>query len=470
MPAARVDAGVLSGDAELAGRAANGDQAAFEELFRRHVQAAWRFAQAVTTGREEAERAVEQAYIRVLRVVRRGRSGAAGQFHPYLLAAVHRTALDALRGAGPSGEAGVWSTAGTAAPGDGTDQVAPQVLRQAFGSLPQRWRAALWLIDVEGMAPGGVAPILGVSATVTTALVGRARSGLAHRFDLAGCGLGLPDVPATLREQISPLPAGLAQASLVRWKQAMAKDRHHVVAAPGWLADRAQRPLAVGAAGLLALGLIGLGVIGQQGGFGGGAGGSPLAVPLGNHQFNGPPGASLDLAGSVRLLSGPDGLAGALFDGTGLAGTAVFIGSISGSSVINPNGASSLLASGPGGGLSGGGGGLPGGAGGLPPSGQGAGVTVSVGGANACLQSGGSCNGAGAGPVQVGSPPSTSTPGVGVTVPGRPPITVPVPPVTAPPVTRPPVTLPHVTLPPTTLPPTTLPHVTLPPTTLPHIP
>src|ERR1700736_818570 len=90
-------------DSDLADRAARGHQEAFEELYRRHVQPAWRMAQAVTTSWGDAERATRAAFIRVLRLVRRGRPAAAEQFRPYLLAAVYRNGLS---GQGERGQGG----------------------------------------------------------------------------------------------------------------------------------------------------------------------------------------------------------------------------------------------------------------------------------------------------------------------------------------------------------------------------
>ncbi|MFP5318215.1 MAG: hypothetical protein ACLGI2_07960, partial [Acidimicrobiia bacterium] len=49
-------------DASLATRAGAGDLAAFAELYRRHVDAAWRVALAVTTNPDDAADAVSDAF------------------------------------------------------------------------------------------------------------------------------------------------------------------------------------------------------------------------------------------------------------------------------------------------------------------------------------------------------------------------------------------------------------------------
>src|SRR5437660_8332194 len=87
-------------DVELAARAATGDEAAFSELYRRNVAAAWRVAQAVTTKRDDASDAVGAAFVRVLQALGRSRLSSPEHFRPYLLATTRRSAVDLLRKAG----------------------------------------------------------------------------------------------------------------------------------------------------------------------------------------------------------------------------------------------------------------------------------------------------------------------------------------------------------------------------------
>ena len=53
-----------------------------------------------------------------------------------------------------------------------------QLIARAFTSLPQRWRAVLWQVEVEGERPAVVAPHFGLSPNATAALARRARQGL----------------------------------------------------------------------------------------------------------------------------------------------------------------------------------------------------------------------------------------------------------------------------------------------------
>ncbi|MFP3686343.1 hypothetical protein SB847_21820, partial [Bacillus sp. SIMBA_026] len=57
-----------------------------------------------------------------------------------------------------------------------------QTVAKAFRSLPERWQAVLWYLDVERMKPAAVAPILGLSPNAVSALALRAREGLRREY------------------------------------------------------------------------------------------------------------------------------------------------------------------------------------------------------------------------------------------------------------------------------------------------
>jgi len=52
----------------------------------------------------------------------------------------------------------------------------------AFAGLPERWQAVLWYVEVEGMSPPEVAPLLGLTANGVSALAYRAREGLRQAY------------------------------------------------------------------------------------------------------------------------------------------------------------------------------------------------------------------------------------------------------------------------------------------------
>ena len=80
---------------ELVDRAMDGDTHAYEELVRMHQQIAMRTAWLVTRNTAEAEDAVQEAFVKAYRALRRFREGAA--FRPWLLAIVTNEARNRRR-------------------------------------------------------------------------------------------------------------------------------------------------------------------------------------------------------------------------------------------------------------------------------------------------------------------------------------------------------------------------------------
>jgi RNA polymerase sigma factor (sigma-70 family) len=80
---------------ELVGRARDGDVEAYEDLVRMHQQVAMRTAWLVTRNATEAEDAVQEAFVKAYRALRRFREGAA--FRPWLLAIVTNEARNRRR-------------------------------------------------------------------------------------------------------------------------------------------------------------------------------------------------------------------------------------------------------------------------------------------------------------------------------------------------------------------------------------
>jgi len=256
-------------DAALAGRAGAGDLEAFGELYRRHVDAAWRVALAVTTNPDDAADAVSDAFTRVFQALP-DRLHAADHFLPYLLAAVRNAAIDVLRRGGRQqstemGEEHDWPALGGGPADLMLADVDAALVASAFRSLPERWRSVLWLTEVERIPARDAATLLGVSPNGVAQLAVRARAGLRARYlqahlgqndvrmrcrdtvhrlgayaagglaprdiskvdqHLAGCDTcrarltELEDLAPALRRSVLPLPAGLAALALARWEVA----------------------------------------------------------------------------------------------------------------------------------------------------------------------------------------------------------------------------------------------------------
>ncbi|WP_049557722.1 sigma factor, partial [Nonomuraea sp. SBT364] len=161
-----MSAEISQSDADLLQAVRSGDATAYGRLYERHVAAARVLARRLVP-EEEAEDVVAEAFTRVLDVVGRG-DGPEAAFRTHLLTVVRRTVDHRMRlSAEPEPPAGEPERA---------------LIALAYLSLPERWRAALWHIEVEGARPAEVAPLLGLSANGAAALAYRAREGLRQAY------------------------------------------------------------------------------------------------------------------------------------------------------------------------------------------------------------------------------------------------------------------------------------------------
>ena len=232
-------------DAQLVLRAQDGDRAAFTELFRRHAAPAWRLALAVGGSPDIAAPSVAKGFtLTLVRLQRRTTSLAVPFRH-----LVTRT----------SGEIAATASRRDDSPAD----PAPNDLAEAFLTLPERWRAALWLTLVEGGTAAQVAPIVGLSEEGTASLVDRAETGLRSRY-ARSTPLGaflLRDLDAAkphLRALALPVPLALEGDAVVQWEtwqQTMAKDERHGLATVLPMRPWAERAISAAAAAVFAAGI-----------------------------------------------------------------------------------------------------------------------------------------------------------------------------------------------------------------------
>lgn len=259
---ASATASALGAEVDLVRQAARGNAESFEELYRRHSQPAWRLAQAVAVDRDGAIGAVGEGFGRSLRSLRRQSRLDSETYRPLLLAAVYKAAVDHVH----SHSAPTPPFAARSLPkgkGAHTKGANSALVDAAFRSLPERWRAAVWLADAESMDADRIAPILGVSAAVATQLITRGRRGLAGRFTQAR--RPEPDhLGSALRAVEVAVPASLADEAVARWRALVTDPSARFAPLTGWMNDRAVRPLWVSVGGLMGLGLIGLGIVGQN--------------------------------------------------------------------------------------------------------------------------------------------------------------------------------------------------------------
>lgn len=293
-------------DADLVTAARAGATQAFEELYRRHAEAAWRVALAVTQNPVDAADAVSESFARLFSNLRRDSPGPGAAFRPYLLATTRNAAIDILRRAKRVSPAPAEELPLPPGPGEPADAllVAEEagLVAQAFADLPERWRSVLWLTEVEGYRPSEVADRLGLTPNGAAQLAVRARAGLRERYLQAhlrtdppaacrftlehlgayvGGGIAardlakvdqhlaeceacrtrlaeLEDVRSTLRRILVPLPFGLAATTFRRWREALlgAAER---ASGGAWSGLRtAHRVLAGASAALFVAGVIGI--------------------------------------------------------------------------------------------------------------------------------------------------------------------------------------------------------------------
>ncbi|MGH8973933.1 MAG: zf-HC2 domain-containing protein [Acidimicrobiia bacterium] len=138
-------------DHHLAEQVRDGDRLAFGILYERHHRAAWGMA-CVTTGFcPDAEIALIEGFASACADLP-GSLGPDFDLRGHLLAGVRRAATDRLARAERL---------------DGQDRADGSPVQAALRLLPEDWRSALWLTDVEGMNPGEVSAVVGLDpATV----------------------------------------------------------------------------------------------------------------------------------------------------------------------------------------------------------------------------------------------------------------------------------------------------------------
>ena len=129
------------------------------------------------------------AFTRMLEILRAGR-GPTEAFRAYLLTSVRHLAYDRSRaerrldltddiadvhGIDPDGTIVPFTDPALA----GLERT---LAARAFATLPERWQAVLWHLEVEGDSPADIAPLFGLTANAVSALGYRAREGLRQAY------------------------------------------------------------------------------------------------------------------------------------------------------------------------------------------------------------------------------------------------------------------------------------------------
>jgi RNA polymerase sigma-70 factor (ECF subfamily) len=190
-------------DAELAARAARGDQAAFERIMRRHNRTLFRTARAILKDDEEAEDAVQEAYLQAYGALGEFRGDAklstwlarivANQALQRLRKRERRAQILPLRQPGGAFEPDLEEAADVKT--DNGPEAAAQsgelrrVLEAQIDALPDSCRAVFMLRAVEELTVEETAAVLGIPQATVRSRFFRARSllreALALKVDLA---------------------------------------------------------------------------------------------------------------------------------------------------------------------------------------------------------------------------------------------------------------------------------------------
>ncbi|MGQ0831305.1 MAG: zf-HC2 domain-containing protein [Microthrixaceae bacterium] len=279
-------------DRTLAEDARRGGRPAFDEVARRHLIAAWRFALAVARGPVAAGAAVQGAFASTLAgpgdLVRLDDE----RLRLTLLRATRQSALAETR---PSADRAAWTHTLPADP-------RAAAVRLAFDELPERWRSVLWLGDIEGCSNEDTARVLELAPPAVTSLAERARLGLREqvletstppnspaacrrsvdrltgyvtgtlaardetrvRAHLDGCSQCrdrlalLDDVLPLLQQALLPISDALLTQTAARWSEALVRDSGPLsITLPGGkpMPVWAQRAFAGGVAAAVTLGI-----------------------------------------------------------------------------------------------------------------------------------------------------------------------------------------------------------------------
>lgn len=183
-------------DAELLALARRDHDAAYAALFTRHSFAAHRLARHLGH-REEAEDIVAESFAQVLDLFRRGK-GPERAFRAYLFTTVRHEAgrrAKARQRVMPTGDQRQIDSIVPFGAGQ-LEEFEQTAIRGAYESLPARWRTVLWHLDVEGLKPQELGPMLDLSPNSVSALAYRARSALREAYLRQHIN---PEGPATSR-------------------------------------------------------------------------------------------------------------------------------------------------------------------------------------------------------------------------------------------------------------------------------
>ncbi|MFJ6538919.1 sigma-70 family RNA polymerase sigma factor [Paenarthrobacter sp. NPDC091711] len=156
---------------------------AFDVLYERHLKIAQYVARAQTDNPSDADDVVAESFATIFQLLIEGK-GPKEFFRSYLLTVVRRTAHDRNRKARRMPTAADDAVLDSAVLDSDPvlNGLEASIMAKAFKSLPERWQAVLWHLDIEGLKPAAAAPLVGLTPNGVSSLALRAREGLRQAY------------------------------------------------------------------------------------------------------------------------------------------------------------------------------------------------------------------------------------------------------------------------------------------------
>ncbi|WEK61680.1 MAG: sigma-70 family RNA polymerase sigma factor [Candidatus Microbacterium colombiense] len=168
-------------DAELLSALRLGDRGSYEALWRRHSEAARRYAYRLLPGR--ADDLVSESFLAIYQQVTTTDKGPQFAFRSYLKTVIRNTAIAWRRDASRVLTSDDLDQVDVR---DGLSAVEQQAnsadVVAAFQALPARWQRVLWLAEVDEVDRPAIARELGIKPNAVSALQRRARTGLKFQW------------------------------------------------------------------------------------------------------------------------------------------------------------------------------------------------------------------------------------------------------------------------------------------------
>jgi RNA polymerase sigma factor (sigma-70 family) len=175
-PGARRSRPFAAADAKLVGRVRAGDERAFEAIFKRHHAPLLSYARHMLANQDEAEDALQQAFIKAHRALLGGT--VPRELRPWLYAIVRNCCLSAIAARRHTVELDEHTANLAGLPEVVHEREDLRELLADIGRLPEDQRSALLLAELDDLSHQSIATIVGCPVSKVKALVYQARSTL----------------------------------------------------------------------------------------------------------------------------------------------------------------------------------------------------------------------------------------------------------------------------------------------------